>query len=75
MVPVVFTDEGSESLLGAVTLEIFLLNVDPLRQRLVPTRGLLIALTEQPAAPSTAPPPVRVAAGENHGMSGEPVNL
>ena len=54
IVPVVFAEEGSEPLLGAVTLEIFLLNVDPVRQRLVPTRGLLMTLTGQPAAPSTA---------------------
>ena len=43
IVPVVFADEGSEPLLGAVTLEIFLLNVDLVRQRLVPVRGLLKA--------------------------------
>ena len=39
IVPVVFADEGSAPLLGAVTLEIFLLTVDPIRQRLVPVRG------------------------------------
>ena len=43
IVPVVFAEEGSEALLGAVTLEIFLLGVDPVRQRLVPVRGLLMA--------------------------------
>lgn len=48
IVPVVFAEEGSEPLLGAVTLEIFLLNVDPVRQRLVPTRGLLMGLGRQP---------------------------
>lgn len=42
IVPVVFPDEGSAPLLGAVTLEIFLLTVDPVRQRLVPARGLLV---------------------------------
>ncbi len=42
IVPVVFAEEGSEPLLGAVTLEIFLLTVDPVRQRLVPVRGLLM---------------------------------
>ena len=42
IVPVVFAEEGSEPLLGAVTLEIFLLNVDSVRQRLVPVRGLLM---------------------------------
>jgi clan AA aspartic protease len=42
-VPVVFADEGTEPLLGAVTLEIFGLAVDPLRQRLVPVHRLLMA--------------------------------
>jgi len=45
IVPVVFAEEGSEPLLGAVALEIFLLGVDPVRQRLVPIRGLLMAAT------------------------------
>ena len=48
IVPVVFAEEGSEPLLGAVTLEIFLLTVDPVRQRLVPIRGLLMALAKKP---------------------------
>ena len=43
IVPVVFADDGSAPLLGAVTLEIFLLTVDPVRQRLVPARGLLMS--------------------------------
>ena len=43
IVPVVFAEEGSEPLLGAVTLEMFLLGVDPVRQRLVPVRALLMA--------------------------------
>ena len=43
IVPVVFADEGSAPLLGAVTLEIFLLAVDPVRHRLIPVRGLLKA--------------------------------
>lgn len=38
--PVVFGDEGSSPLLGAVTLETFLLAVDPVHERLVPVRGL-----------------------------------
>ena len=42
IVPVVFAEEGSQPLLGAVTLEIFLLAVDPVRQRLLPVRGLLL---------------------------------
>jgi clan AA aspartic protease len=37
---VVFGDEGSVPLLGAYTLEGFLLAVDPVHQRLVPVRGL-----------------------------------
>lgn len=40
---VVFGDSGSRSLLGVVTLETFGLGVDPVRQRLVPVRGLLMA--------------------------------
>ena len=36
MSPVVFWDEGSAPLLGAVTLEIFGLAVDPVNGRLVP---------------------------------------
>ena len=41
-VPVVFADEGTQALLGAVTLEIFGLGVDPVRRRLVPVPGLLM---------------------------------
>lgn len=40
---VVFGDEGTRPLLGVVTLETFGLGVDPVRQRLVPVRGLLMA--------------------------------
>ena len=36
----VFADEGSTALLGAVTLEQFLLAPDPVHQKLVPKRGL-----------------------------------
>ena len=50
IVPVVFADEGSEPLLGAVTLEIFLLAVEPVRQRLVPVRGLLMVLEDGESA-------------------------
>ena len=46
IVPVVFADEDSEALLGAVTLEIFRLAVDPVRRRLVPVPGLLMAHKE-----------------------------
>ena len=41
--PVVFMDEGTSAVLGAVTLEIFLLGVDPIRQRLVPMTALAMA--------------------------------
>lgn len=40
--PVVFADEDSNALLGAVTLQIFGLGVDPLNERLVPVDGLLV---------------------------------
>ena len=44
---VVFGDEG-RALLGAYTLEGLRLGVDPMRMRLVPVRGLLMALYEHP---------------------------
>ncbi len=37
---VVFTEANNRPLLGVVTLEMFGLGVDPVRQRLVPVRGL-----------------------------------
>ena len=40
--PVVFADERSGPLLGAVTLEIFRLGVDPVSKRLIPVDGLLM---------------------------------
>ena len=43
---VVFGDEGSETLLGAYTLEGLRLSVDPSNQRLVPTPGLLMGLAD-----------------------------
>ena len=42
---VVFGEEGASPLLGAYTLEGVRLAVDPLRQRLVPTRALLMRAT------------------------------
>lgn len=42
---VAFGDEGTMPLLGVVTLETFSLGVDPVRQRLVPVRGLLMVAT------------------------------
>lgn len=41
---VVFAEVGSEPILGAFTLEGFLLAADPARQRLVPVPGLLKGL-------------------------------
>ena len=38
--PVIFGDPGEPTLLGAVTLEAFLLAVDPVHQTLVPVEGL-----------------------------------
>jgi clan AA aspartic protease len=39
---VVFGSDNTEPILGAVTLEEFLLGVDPVRQELVPVTGLLM---------------------------------
>ena len=46
IVPIIFGEEGTTTLLGAVTLEIFRLGVDLVRQELIPVRGLLIASGE-----------------------------
>ena len=40
--PVVFGDEGAIPLLGAVTLEVLLLGVDPVAQRLVPVDAYML---------------------------------
>ncbi|MDP2935372.1 MAG: Retroviral aspartyl protease, partial [Dehalococcoidia bacterium] len=42
----VFGEEGTEPLLGAVTLEEFGLAVDPLNKRLIPVRGYLLRGTD-----------------------------
>ena len=42
IVPAIFGDEDSQPLLGAVTLEVFRLGVDPVSQRLIPVPGLLM---------------------------------
>ena len=42
IVPVVFGDEGAQALLGAVTLEVFRLAVDPVGRRLMPVPALLL---------------------------------
>jgi predicted aspartyl protease len=41
IVQVVFGPEGTAPLLGATTLEVFRLGVDPVGQRLIPVRGRL----------------------------------
>ena len=41
---VLFNDEGTPPLLGAIALENAFLGVDPLPQRLIPTRGLMMTL-------------------------------
>jgi clan AA aspartic protease len=46
-----FNDEGTTPLLGAMTLEGVFLGVDPSRRRLVPTRGLLMQAS--PFVPAT----------------------
>ena len=46
IVPVVFGTEATQPLLGAVTLEIFRLGIDPVRQRLIPVDGLLLVNKE-----------------------------
>jgi len=46
IVPIIFGEEGTTALLGAVTLEIFRLGVDLVRQELIPVRGLLMASGE-----------------------------
>lgn len=41
--PVVFGEEASDPLLGAVTLETFGLGVDPIGRRLIPVPGLMMS--------------------------------
>lgn len=40
--PVVFWDEGARPLLGAVTLEIFSLGIDPVNGRIIPVDALML---------------------------------
>ncbi len=47
--PVVFGDEGVQPLLGAVTLEIFGLSIDPVGMRLIPVDGLMMAAADASA--------------------------
>ena len=42
--PVVFRDEGAQPLLGAVTLGIFSLGIDPVNERLIPVDAFMLAL-------------------------------
>jgi len=44
--PVIFNEPGEPVLLGTVTLEEFLLGVDPVSQRLVPVEGLRVSRPE-----------------------------
>ena len=44
--PVIFGDEATQPLLGAVTLEIFGLGIDPVDMRLIPVDGLMVSETE-----------------------------
>jgi len=41
--PVIFNEPGEPVLLGAVTLEVLLLGVDPAGQRLFPVEGLRVS--------------------------------
>ena len=43
--PVVFGNEDAHPLLGAVTLEIFGLGIDPVGMRLIPVEGLMMPAT------------------------------
>ena len=51
---VVFGPEGANALLGATTLELFHLGVDPIGQRLVPVQGLLMGCQGRQVAPHNA---------------------
>ena len=42
--PVVFQEEGAQPLLGAVTLEIFGLGIDPVNRRLIPVDAFLLEM-------------------------------
>ena len=52
--PVVFWDEGAKPLLGAVTLEIFSLGIDPVNRRLIPVDALMLKAGGKSSAASTA---------------------
>ena len=68
--PVVFWDEGAQPLLGAVTLEIFSLGIDPVNGRLMPVDALMLALGAMRTRSGTAslskptePPALNAGAG------------
>ena len=42
--PVVFQEEGAQPLLGAVTLEIFGLGIDPVNRRLIPVDAFMLEM-------------------------------
>ena len=42
--PVIFGDEGTMPLLGALTLEIFSLGIDPVNRRLIPVDSLMLSV-------------------------------
>lgn len=44
--PVIFGDDDAQPLLGAVTLQIFRLEIDPVEMRLIPVDGLMMALED-----------------------------
>ncbi|MDE2821919.1 MAG: retroviral-like aspartic protease family protein, partial [Chloroflexota bacterium] len=45
---VLFNDEGTPTLLGAIALENTFLGVDPLAQRLIPIHGVMMSLAPSP---------------------------
>ena len=47
--PVVFWDDGVQPLLGAVTLEIFSLGIDPVNERLIPVDAFMLASATGPS--------------------------
>ena len=51
--PVVFWDEDALPLLGAVTLEIFSLGIDPVNRRLIPVDALMLPLTASAGGKAT----------------------
>jgi len=56
--PVVFWDEHAMPLLGAVTLEILSLGIDPVNRRLIPVDVMLLPALARPAWPAPLRSPV-----------------